>query len=89
MEFASMEKSHIDELFRSFENLLTEHNITFNFMRMTEENGVLSFDFCNNPEKARSVEFEGNNIIGLDTEYIAKEILMPILPRLKSYAKLK
>ena len=54
---------------------------------MTEDNGIISFIFCNDPEKARSVELEGKQFIGLDTDYIAKEILEPILPRLKEYAK--
>ncbi|MEH6942644.1 hypothetical protein [Bacillus sp. JJ722] len=89
MEFTSMNQDQLDALFHAFEQCLAEHNITFTFMRMTEEEGVISFDFCNNPEKARSVEFEGNNLIGLDTEYIASEILVPILPRIKAYATLK
>lgn len=89
MKFTSMDQNQIDALFHAFEDCLTEHNITFTFMRMTEEGGVISFDFCNNPEKARSVEFEGHNLFGLDIEYIAKEILVPILPRLKGYAKIK
>lgn len=89
MDFTALEKNQIDALFHSFENFLSEKDISFIFMRMTEEDGILSFDFCNNPEKARSVEFEAANILGLDTDYIAKEILSPILPRLKAYAKVK
>ncbi|MGM9925078.1 MAG: hypothetical protein ACI35R_12605 [Bacillus sp. (in: firmicutes)] len=89
MKFTSLDKQNIDALFSSFESCLEAHDITFQFMRMTEEEGIISFDFCNNPAKTRSVEFEGKNLVDLDTEYIAKEILIPILPRLKEYAKAK
>ncbi|KON69419.1 hypothetical protein [Peribacillus butanolivorans] len=87
MKFTSINKSNIDELCIAFESCLTQHDITFKYVDMTEDNGIISFIFCNDPEKARSVELEGKQFIGLDTDYIAKEILEPILPRLKEYAK--
>ncbi|MGE7185389.1 hypothetical protein ACQKKK_15710 [Peribacillus sp. NPDC006672] len=87
MKFTSISQSNIDELCIAFESCLTKHDITFKYVDMREDNGILSFIFCNDPDKARSVELESERFIGLDTEYIAKEILVPILPRLKEYAQ--
>lgn len=87
MIFSSINKESIDELCNAFDVFLSERNITFTYMRMDEENGLISFTFCNNPEKARSVEFNANNCIGLEVDYIANEVLMPILPRLKAFSK--
>ena len=86
MNFTEVNQSNIEELCISFEHFLTQHHIIFKYVDMTEEDGVLSFIFCNNPEQARSVELEAGTLIGLDTDYIAKEILQPILPRLKEFA---
>lgn len=86
MKFSVINHSNIDELCIAFESCLTEHDISFNYIDMTEENGIISFLFCNNPENARSVELDGKQFIGLETDYIAKEILLPILPRLKEFA---
>ncbi|MGE7760351.1 hypothetical protein [Peribacillus sp. NPDC097895] len=86
MKFTSISQSNIDELCIAFESCLTEHDITFKYVDMTEDDGIISFIFCNDPEQARSVELESERFIGLDTDYIAKEILEPILPRLKEYA---
>ncbi|MDF9761583.1 hypothetical protein QUF81_16700 [Peribacillus simplex] len=87
MKFTSISQLNIDELCIAFESLLTKHDITFKYVDMREDNGILSFIFCNDPDKARSVELESERFIGLDTDYIAKEILVPILPRLKEYAQ--
>lgn len=89
MKFTSISQSNIDELCIAFESCLTKHDITFKYVDMTEDNGIISFIFCNDPENARSVDMESERFIGLDTDYIAKEILGPILPRLKEYAQNK
>lgn len=86
MKFTEVNHANIDELCISFEHFLTQHHITFKYVDMTEENGIISFIFCNNPEQARSVELEASTLLDLDTDYIAKEILQPILPRLKEFA---
>jgi hypothetical protein len=89
LKFTSINTTNIDELCIAFDSFLLNHDISFKYTDMMEENGILSFVFCNDPEKARSVEFEGRHCIGLDTEYIAKEVLEPVLPRLKAYARVK
>lgn len=87
MVFASIDPNSLEYLRSSFESFLSEHNLYFQYVSMQEKEGILSFTFCNDPEKARSVEFEGKHLIGLDMDYIAAEILLPILPRLKAYAR--
>ncbi|WP_155645443.1 MULTISPECIES: hypothetical protein [Peribacillus] len=87
MKFTSISPANIDELCIAFESCLTRHDITFKYVDMREENGIISFIFCNDPEEARSVELESDRFIGLETDYIAKEILEPILPRLKEFAQ--
>lgn len=89
MKFTSISQSNIDELCIAFESCLTKHDITFKYVDMTEENGIISFIFCDDPENARSVDMESERFIGLDTDYIAKEILEPILPKLKEFAQYK
>ncbi|WP_019241712.1 MULTISPECIES: hypothetical protein [Bacillus] len=89
MNFTAIDQRNVNELLKAFEHFLKERNIHFTFMRITEDSGLLSFDFCNNIDKARSVEFDGSNCIGLTYEYIANEILVPILPRLKAFSKMK
>jgi hypothetical protein len=87
LKFTSFNKNNIDELCIAFEGLLINHDISFKYTNMIEEDGILSFMFCNEPEKARSLEFDGNHCIGFETDYIAKEVLEPVLPRLKAFAK--
>jgi hypothetical protein len=89
MKFTSISQSNIDELCIAFESCLTKHDITFKYVDMTEDNGIISFIFCDDPENARSVDMESERFIGLDTDYIAKEILEPILPKLKEFAQYK
>lgn len=89
LKFTTINKNTIIELRGAFETCLLEHKITFNYTDMTEKNGILSFIFCNDPEKARSVEFDGQHCLGLETEYIAIEVLHPVLPQLKAYAQMK
>ncbi|MDQ0219463.1 hypothetical protein ELQ35_17335 [Peribacillus cavernae] len=89
MIFTSINQDNLYQLCDAFEGFLIDHDITFTYVDMTEENGIISFLFANDPEKGRVVEFEGKNSIGLETEYIAKEVLAPILPRLKAYSKIK
>lgn len=86
MKFSTIDHSNLDELCIAFESCLTQNHISFKYVDMTEEDGIISFIFCNNPEYARSVELDGKQFIGLDTDYIANEILLPILPRLKEFA---
>ncbi len=89
MKFTSISQANIDELCIAFESCLTKHDITFKYVDMTEDNGIISFIFCDDPENARSVDLESERFIGLDTDYIAKEILEPILPKLKEFAQYK
>ncbi len=89
MKFTSISPANIDELCIAFESCLSRHDIAFKYVDMVEDSGIISFIFCNDPKEARSVELEGSRFIGLETDYIAKEILEPILPRLKEYAKNK
>jgi hypothetical protein len=89
LKFTSINKNNINELCIAFEFCLLEHDLTFTYTDMIEKDGIISFLFCNDPEKARSVEFDGQHCMGLDTEYIAKEVLEPVLPRLKAYARVK
>ncbi len=89
MKFTSISQSNIDELCIAFESCLTKHDITFKYVDMMEDNGIISFIFCDDPENARSVDMESERFIGLDTDYIAKEILEPILPKLKEFAQYK
>ncbi|WP_285765916.1 hypothetical protein [Peribacillus sp. SI8-4] len=86
MKFTSISPANIDELCMAFETCLARHDIAFKYVDMREEDGIISFLFCNDPEEARSVELESSRFIGLEMDYIAKEILEPILPRLKEYA---
>lgn len=45
MKFTSISKSDIDELCIAFESCLTQHDITFKYVDMTEDNGIISFIF--------------------------------------------
>ena len=83
MIFTTFNKESLYELCDIFEAFLIEHDIMFKHIDLREENGIISFLFCNDPEKARSIEFEAQHCFGLEMEYIAVEILEPILPRLK------
>lgn len=89
LKITAINAANIDELCIAFEGCLIEHDISFTYTDMIEENGIISFIFCNDLEKARSVEFDGQHCIGLDSDYIAKEVLEPVLPRLKAYARVK
>ncbi len=87
LKLTSLNATNIDELYIAFEGYFLDHDISFTYTEMIEENGIISFIFCNDLEKARSVEFDGQHCIDLDTDYIAKEVLDPVLPRLKAYAR--
>ena len=84
MIFTSVTKDNLYELSDVFEALLLDHGISFTHVDLQEEDGILSFLFCNDPAKARSVEFEADRCLGLEMDYIANEILGPIIPRLKN-----
>lgn len=86
LKFTSLNATNIDELYIAFEGYLLDHGISFTYTEMIEENGIISFIFCNDLEKARTLEFDGKHCIGLDTDYITKEVLEPVLPRMKTYA---
>ncbi|WP_110929611.1 hypothetical protein [Bacillus massiliglaciei] len=88
MKIRAINNENIEELYFAFTDFLRENGIEFAYTDLTEENGELSFLFCNDPENARSVDFDSSRCIGLETEYIAKEILQPVLPRLKEFARL-
>lgn len=85
MIFTSVKKESLYELCDVFEAFLIEHDIMFKHMDLRDENGIISFIFCNDPEKARSIEFEAQHCLGLEMEYIAVEILEPVLPRLRLF----
>ena len=85
MTFSTISKESLYELCDVFEAFLLEHDISFTHMDLREDNGIISFIFCNDPEKARSIEFEVRHCLGLEMDYIAIEVLEPILPRLRVF----
>ncbi|MFS0781921.1 hypothetical protein [Bacillus sp. 1P06AnD] len=86
MLFNTINQDMLNQLCFAFDSCLLERNLSFQHTKIVEENGTLFYTFCNDPEKARSVEFDGQHCLGLEMDYIAAEVLLPILPRLKAYA---
>lgn len=63
---------------------LTDKGIPFHTIGLTEEDGKFTLFFgSNQTERFHVFEFEAEKCIGLEPALIAKEIIEPMLPRLK------
>lgn len=85
MKIRSINPTNINKIRNAFYEYLLDHQVRFDVIGLTQDQDKLVFFFENKEiEKAHVFEFEAMRCIGFEPSAIAKGILEPALPSLKS-----
>jgi hypothetical protein len=84
MQLNQIDQTTLDYLRKAFEIVLKENNIPIRKIGITEQGEQLLFLYEGKSEKVHVFNWSSSSCIGLSIGVIAKSVLTPIIPTLRS-----